>query len=145
MDKEVCISITAERNCLVFDDYFYSKHSLTTVKQYLSKVGVWEEDIDEWFYNEDWYINEDITPEFYSEYYADIRVKYFPVMSNGKWGTTTYPIDEKIDRWLENKKKVGKKELKSNYHKEVNMKPEGIKPFMECWISNTTTWKKEIR
>ena len=136
MDKEVCISITAERNCLVFDDYCYSKHSLTTVRQYLSKVGVWKEDIDEWFPDTDWDENEDILPEYYLKYGADIQVEYFTVMSNGRWGMTTYPIDEKIDRWLENKKEVGKKELKSNHHKEVYKNGEEHSTFMECWIDD---------
>ena len=136
MDKEVCISITAERNCLVFDDYFYSKHSLTTVRQYLSKVGVWKEDIDEWFPDTDWDENEDILPENYFEYKVYIMVRYFIVMGNGRWGETTYPIDEPIDRWLENKKEVGKRELKSNEHKKMhkNAKDDGV--FMECWIDD---------
>ena len=135
-EKEVCVSIFANKDYLEFDDYFYSKHSLTTVRQYLSKVGVWEKDIDRWFPDTDWDVNEDAIPETYLEYSADVQVKYFPVMSNGKWGMTTYPIDEQIDRWLENKKEVGKRELKSNHHKIVNKNAKGSDIFIECWVGN---------
>ena len=48
---------------------------------------------------------------------ADKALWGIPLVSGG-------PIDslyhEKIDRWLENKKEVGKRELKSNHHKKVN-------------------------
>ena len=43
--ERVNISILAEKKCLTFDDYFYSKHPLKIVRQYLSNVGVWEKDI----------------------------------------------------------------------------------------------------
>ena len=135
--KEVCISIIAERKNFEFDDYFYSKHSLTTVKQYLSKVGVWKEDIDEWFPRKDWVENEDALPEYYLEYGAEIKVRYFRFMMTHGWGKDYFPIDKKIDRWLENKKEVGKIKLKSNFHKKVNKDARSDEIFLECWIGNS--------
>ena len=56
-------------------------------------------------------------------------------MSNGIWGMTTYPIDEEIDRWLENNKKVDK-ELNYNQVIWFNKNAEDNSTFMSCWIDD---------
>ena len=106
-NEEVLVSVFARKwKYQQMDDCFSSKHKMKTVKQYLSKVGIWEKDLDTFFPENDidWEYEENCKSlDFDYEVSVELRLSspYEPMRYNPK-----YPIDEKIDRWLENNKNV---------------------------------------
>ena len=122
-NEEVLVNVFA-RKCkyLQMDDGFYSKHKMKIVKQYLSKVGIWEEDLDTFFpANDVCWESEENCKYLDFDYQVNVEVEVSSPYESLMLNNPSYPIDEKIDRWLESNKKVDK-ELNSNQKIWVNKK-----------------------
>ena len=74
-EKAVCVSIQAEKKFFVFDDYFYSNHPIEIVKDYINTIGVGEDDIDKWFSDTSWDVNDEILPENYLDFGVDVTIQ----------------------------------------------------------------------
>ena len=134
---EVLVSVFA-RKCkyLQMDDCFSSKHKMKIVQQYLSKVGIWEKDLDALFPDNDinWESEENCKYLDF-DYEVNVELELSSPYESMRLNNPTYPIDEKIDRWLENNKKVDK-ELNYNQVIWFNKNAEDNSTFMSCWIDD---------
>ena len=95
MDNEKeFVHIQAEKKFYVFDDYFYSNHSIEIVKDYINTTGVGEDDIDKWFGNTIWDVNGKSYP-ILKDFGVDVTIEdqhniyphkyHFPIMMYDKW------------------------------------------------------------
>ena len=98
-EKAVCVSIQAEKKFFVFDDYFYSNHPIEIVKDYINTIGVGEDDIDKWFSDTSWDVNDEILPENYLDFGVDVTIQDQQSIHPYNY---QFPIDEDIDKWLKN-------------------------------------------